>query len=94
MDRIIATAELASSLKPDAMPALLKALGDSDTAVRYWAVMGILMRGAEAVTKEAVPLRKVLSDEGAPCVRVAAAEALGRYGTDEDAKKSLAVLWN
>jgi uncharacterized sulfatase len=91
-DRIMATAELASSLKPDAIPALLKALDESDTAVRYWAVMGILMRGAEAVTKQAAPLRKALSDKSAPCVRVAAAEALGRYGSDEDAKSSLGVL--
>lgn len=91
-ERIIGTAELASSLKPEAMPALVKASVDTDTAVRYWAVMGILMRGTEAVKKEAALLRKALAGDSSPCVRVVAAEALGRYGTDEDAKKSMAVL--
>ncbi len=92
VERVIGTAELASSLKADAVPALRKAMGDSDSAVRYWAVMGFLMRGADAVKKEAVSLRKTLAEDASPCVRVAAAEALGRHGTDEDAKKSLAVL--
>ncbi|HOQ45295.1 MAG TPA: sulfatase-like hydrolase/transferase [Bryobacteraceae bacterium] len=91
LERIMAAAEAASSLKPDAMPELLKALNDSDSVVRYWAVMGILMRGEETVKKQAPALRKALSDV-APCVRIAAAEALGRYGTDEDARKSLAAL--
>jgi hypothetical protein len=92
MERIMGTAEVASSLKPDALLALRKAMGDSDSAVRYWAAMGFLMRGADAVTKEAASLRRALAEDGSPCVRVAAAEALGRFGTNEDAKKALAAL--
>ena len=48
-DRVFATAELASMLRPDDLPALKSALGDDDAAVRYWAVLGILMRGRDAV---------------------------------------------
>ena len=40
LERILATAELASGLKPDAVPELKKALADADSAVRYWAAMG------------------------------------------------------
>ena len=38
--RIVAAAELASGLKPDAVPELKKALADADSAVRYWAQWG------------------------------------------------------
>jgi arylsulfatase A-like enzyme len=90
-ERVIGTAELASSLDPKATPALVKALADPDSAVRYWAASGILMRGAPGA-KQAMPaLRKALDDQG-PYVRAVAAEALVRYGTADDLKKSLDVL--
>ena len=51
LENIMAAAELASMLEPDATPKLVKAMGDNDSAVRYWGAMGILMReraGVEA----------------------------------------------
>lgn len=62
-----------------------------DSGVRYWAAMGILMRGKEAVVATREDLRKALAD-ASPSVRVVAAEALGRYGNEEDLKKSLDAL--
>ena len=91
MKRIMGTAELASSLKPEATPELIKAFQDPDSAVRCWAALGILMRGADGVKKAKAPLEKALSDSS-PYVRIAAAEALGRYSDGEDVKKSLAAL--
>jgi uncharacterized sulfatase len=85
------TAEQASSLKPEAVPELLKALRDRDSAVRYWAAMGLLMRGADAVKPAETQLRSLLADP-APSVRIVACEALGRYGTDDDVAKVLPVL--
>jgi uncharacterized sulfatase len=91
MERVVAAAELASSLDAKATPALTKALADADSAVRYWAASGLLMRGADAVKSAALALRTALGDSG-PYVRAVAAEALARYGTADDLAKSLAVL--
>jgi arylsulfatase A-like enzyme len=91
MKKIMAAAELASSLDEDAVPGLVEALDDRDSAVRYWAAMGILMRGADAVRATKARLVAAL-DDGSPYVRVIAAEALGRYGGDEEAARALRVL--
>jgi len=91
MERVLATAELASSLKPNVSRELVKALDDTDSAVRYWAAMGLLMRGAEGVRAAAAPLRKALGD-AAPSVRIVAAEALGRFGGAEDLDQAVKTL--
>jgi uncharacterized sulfatase len=91
LERVMATAGLAASLRGDALPALRKACGDPDSAVRYWAVMGILMRRHKAVAAARETLQKALGDE-APSVRVIAAQALGQYGTKDDLEKALPVL--
>jgi uncharacterized sulfatase len=91
LGRILDTAELASSLRPDALPQLREAMRDSDSAVRYWATLGILMRGKEAVAAAHGDLLKALTDP-APSVRIAAAEALGKYGSDDDLNRALTVL--
>jgi uncharacterized sulfatase len=89
--RIFATAELASALRPEAVPQLQQALQDQDSAVRYWAALGLLMRGKPAVEAARAELRKALTDE-APSVRIAAGEALGKYGDADDLRKALPVL--
>lgn len=89
--RIYEVAQLASSLKPDAIPALKPALTDADAAVRYWAVLGMLMRGEDAVKGVHAELTKCLEDES-PDVKIAAAEALGRYGSEADLKRVLPIL--
>jgi uncharacterized sulfatase len=91
LKRIMATAELASFLEEGTVPRLARSFRDDDSAVRYWAVMGILMRGAEAVRVAKSTLHEALSDVS-PSVRVIAAEALGRYGDEEDVAKALEVL--
>ncbi|MEX2187573.1 MAG: sulfatase-like hydrolase/transferase [Pirellulales bacterium] len=91
--RIAAAAELASM--PDdndnAVPVLKEHLSDDDSAVRYWAAMGLLIRGEAVVSKAAGDLTAVLSDDS-PHVRIAAAEALGRYGNDLQRKAALTAL--
>ena len=49
LERILATAELAAGLSADANAALVAALADSDSAVRYWAATGLLMRGEAGI---------------------------------------------
>ena len=91
MGRIMRMAELASSLAVDATPELRAGFDDPDSAVRYWAALGALMRGSAGVSALQDPLREALSDSD-PAVRVAAAEALGRMGDDADARRALEVL--
>jgi uncharacterized sulfatase len=88
--RVLETADLASLLRPEALPALRKALQDEDSAVRYWAALGILMRGRKGVEAAADDLRAALADSS-PYVRIVAAEALAR-DSEADLKRALAVL--
>jgi uncharacterized sulfatase len=89
--RIFATASLASSLKPDALPQLRQAFKDSDSAVRYWAALGVLMRGKDAIAAARPELQASLSD-AAPAVRVVAAQALGQHGDKADLDRALPLL--
>lgn len=91
LERILAMAELASDLEKEAVEELLKGLSDQDSAVRYWAVTGILARGEKVFSKAREELRKALGDP-APSVQIVAAWTLARYGTDEDVDKALSVL--
>jgi uncharacterized sulfatase len=98
--RVLATAAMASwvDLSRAAQlvafidtPQLVRRLADEDSGVRYWAAMGLLMRGAQGVRGAAAPLRKALGD-AAPSVRVVAAEALGRFGGAEDLDQAVKTL--
>lgn len=61
------------------VPLLTDRLRDEDSAVRWWAVVGLgRLKGASAVE----PLKKALADPSSS-VRVAAAEALSRFGDIE-----------
>jgi uncharacterized sulfatase len=88
---IVGMANLASSLEPRALPKLVKGLRDPDSAVRYWAAQGILMRGSNAVTTSREALASALQDPS-PYVRIPAAEALGRFGSPAELAQALPVL--
>ena len=90
-ERILDTADLASNLTPAAVPELQHRLTDADSAVRHWAALGLLMRGATGVKAGAAGLHVSLNDPS-PLVRIVAAEALTAHGTEADATSALAVL--
>lgn len=91
VERILAAADLASSLQPGVTARLEALMKDPDNAIRYWGVMGALMRGKHEVNKLQTQLRSSLTDNS-PHVRIAAAEALGLYGTDEDVQTVMPLL--
>jgi uncharacterized sulfatase len=91
MAKIVAAAELASSRKPGVAARMLAALGDTDSAVRYWAATGLVIGGTEAVRAAKSQLKAALKD-AAPAVRVAAAEALGRFAGPEGVQAAIPVL--
>jgi uncharacterized sulfatase len=70
------------------LPGLIKS---DDSAVRYWAAMGYLIRGKNGVRKGREALVAALEDKS-PSVRIIAAEALGRYGRKAEAKRAAGVL--
>lgn len=89
--RIFAAAELASSLSPDSLPSLTKLMTDSDSTVRYWATLGLLMRGKLAITAAHTEIESALKDDS-PYVRIMAAQALGEFGTEQDVLRSVVLL--
>ncbi len=89
--RVLATADLATLGEPGVTKQLEAAMKDPDAGVRFWGVMGVLIRGVEEVRKTRTLLQDALKD-ASPNVRIAAAEALGKFGTDEDLKDALGVL--
>ncbi len=89
--RILDAAWTASGLETGAGPTLEKMLDDADSGVRYWGVMGLLMRGGRAVMARRAALRRMLRDESA-AVRIAAAEALGRFGSGEECGEAMETL--
>ena len=91
VERILAAADLATLRQPDVTAGLERAMEDPDAGVRYWGAMGVLIRGAGEVRKTRASLQKCMNDVS-PSVRIAAAEALGKYGSDEDTKAALKLL--
>lgn len=82
-EKILAAAELATSLKKKDLPKIADLLTDNDSAVRYWGAIGLLTHkksGTKAFAKELI---NALNDKS-PYVRATAAEALGRYGSKNE----------
>ena len=85
--RILAAADLVGK-GPDNIPKLIRLLGDSDSVVRYWAVMAL-----DALGPQAAPATEALEgvlEDTSPNVRFAAAGILCRAGLCEEALTVLA----
>jgi uncharacterized sulfatase len=80
---IISTAWAASSMADADLAPCQAATRSTLSPLRWWGVMGLLMRGRSAVEANAGALRERLADES-PAVRVAAAEALATFGAATD----------
>lgn len=91
LPRLLEMADRASRPDAEAAALLTAGLTDPEPGIRYWAVLGHLIRGETAVRAAAPGLRARLNDE-APSVAIAAAEALGRFGAPEDLDPALATL--
>lgn len=95
---IFAAAEVASTPAPEALPLLQKALTERDPrieqepAIRYWAVLGIQMKGKPAVDASHDALAAVMKKDNSRAVRIAAARALAEFGTEADAPAAFTVL--
>ncbi len=90
-NRIFEMADTASMMDMKSLPKLQKALKDKDSAMRYWAALGILMRGKDAVDASKGDLKMALQDESA-YVRIVAANALGLHGDRTDSTEAVTIL--
>jgi len=89
LDAIWATASGATDISSDID--LGKALKHEDSAARYWAALGIQLRGKEAVTSHRKGLLKALHDSS-PSVQVVAAEVLATHGGKDIDDQSVKLL--
>jgi N-sulfoglucosamine sulfohydrolase len=82
LERIIETAEMASSGNVRYLNEIIRRLNDKDPVVRYWAAIGcIVLQQKAAPAKYA--LKKLLNDSEAS-VRIAAAEAFYHLGEEKE----------
>ena len=89
--RIFLAADMASGLSPWATKTLINYLRDKDSAIRYWGAMGLLMRGKKGLSMTGKYLEKALHDDS-PYVRVVAAEALGKFGNQDQVTQAVNIL--
>jgi len=92
LERIRRVAERAAARDLSAVPFLVSSLSAADPAVRYWAATGLLVRGQDAVWPHRERLGALMTEDPAPTVRVVAAEALARYGTEADLRRARQAL--
>jgi hypothetical protein len=88
LERILATAESVGDPAYSAGDAAGD-LADRDSGVRFWAAQALIAMGAAGLPARAA-LAKALAD-GSPCVRLAAAEALCRLDSCDEALPVLAA---
>jgi uncharacterized sulfatase len=90
-DAIFAAANLATSAQGADLPKIARLLRHEDSGVRYWGAVGLLIHQDAGVGAARYELTAALADES-PSVRCAAAEALGRFGSQKDAGVARQVL--
>jgi arylsulfatase A-like enzyme len=78
--RVKAMADRAAGMEG---PAPAEGLRDSDSAVRYWAVLGHTMRGKSA---------GMMAGDASASVRAVAAESVGRFGGEREARVAAEAL--
>ncbi len=91
LEPILEMADAATGLEPAATARLRSGLTDSDSGVRYWAVLGHLIRGPDVVQAARSALRDRLADQS-PSVRIMTAWTLAAHGGADDLSPALATL--
>lgn len=91
LEPILEMADAATGLEPAVTARLRSGLTDPDSGVRYWAVLGHLIRGPDAVQAARSALRDRLADES-PSVRIMTAWTLAAHGSADDLSPALATL--
>tara|TARA_B100000614_G_scaffold120343_1_gene107828 strand:+ start:5329 stop:7212 length:1884 start_codon:yes stop_codon:yes gene_type:complete len=91
LDAVHSAADTATRLGKKHTQKLAQLIKSDDSAVRYWAAMGYLIRGKKGIRNGREVLTAALEDKS-PSVQIIAAEALGRYGNKQETKRSADLL--
>jgi len=91
LDAVYNAANTATRLGKKNTKKLAELIKSDNSAVRYWAAMGYLIRGKSGIRNGREVLTAALEDKS-PSVQIIAAEALGRYGNNKEAKRSADLL--
>ncbi len=81
IERIVDAADMASRRDAQDVAKLIEFAKDENETVRYWAAVGCCVRGSSA--KDAASTMNALSKDSSPAVRIAADEALVRFGQSD-----------
>jgi arylsulfatase A-like enzyme len=91
IERIFAMAELAADYSFTSLPMLQIGLADPDPAVRYWAAMGVLIRGKRAFDDVEPSLLAILDDPN-PAVRIVVANIFAIHSESENRQRAVNLL--
>ena len=91
LDAVFQAANTATRLGKKNTEKLAELIKSDNSAVRYWAAKGYLIRGKNGLRKGRKVLTAALEDKS-PSVQIIAAEALGRYGNKKEAKRAADLL--
>ena len=91
LEGVLETARVAASLRLNDVEELVARTRSSDATIRYWAALGLYMRGADVVVRYLAALRPLVSD-ASPVVCVVAAQALAAYGETNDVSRAMETL--
>jgi uncharacterized sulfatase len=91
IEKVLDIADLATSGKGAENALSAVAIQAEDSAVRWWAVRGLALRGSKAVRQAGDAIRRAMADP-CPSVRVVAAHAMAEYEDGADREKALEVL--
>lgn len=91
LQRIYEFVEIAADRNLSTLPEILNGFEDDDPAIRYWSVLGVLIRGEGAFETASEQIRLAVDDEN-PNVQVVAADALIKYGSDTDRQNAIDKL--
>jgi arylsulfatase A-like enzyme len=81
IERIVEAADLASRRDAKDVAKLIEFAKDANETVRYWAAVGCCVRGSSA--KDATAAMEALSKDASAAVRIAANEAMVRFGQSD-----------
>lgn len=91
IEQIAEFAEIAANRSMGTMPHIMNGLKDQDAAIRYWAVLGVLIRGEKAFDVASDLINSGLNDEN-PVVRIAASKTLVEFGSEAEVQDALTTL--
>jgi arylsulfatase A-like enzyme len=92
LSKIAGAAQAAAGLDSKLTRPLAASLSETDSAIRYWGAMGLLMRGSDGFRAGHDELLTAMQRDSSPSVKIVAAEAIARYGTDEEVNKAIPLL--